>query len=88
VDVVGGLNIKKQFPSGSLAVFIKAPSVEVLRHRLVNRGTESAEQIEKRISKASYEMGFASMFDMVIVNDVLETAIEETFQKIENFLKA
>ncbi len=87
VDVLGGLNIKKQFPASSLAVFIKAPSIEVLRHRLANRGTESPEQIEKRISKASYEMSFAGMFDLVIVNDVLETAIEETFHKIETFLK-
>lgn len=87
VDVVGGLNIKKMFPENSLSVFIKAPSIEILRQRLIKRGTENPEQVEKRVNKASYEMSFAPMFDLIIINDILETAIQETIDKIEEFLK-
>jgi guanylate kinase len=87
VDVVGGLNIKKQFPENALAIFIQAPSIDILRQRLINRGTETEEQINKRIAKAEYEMGFAEKFDTVIINDVLETAVNQTIHQIEGFLK-
>jgi guanylate kinase len=86
VDVVGGLNIKKQFPENSLSIFIKAPSIEVLRTRLINRGTETAEQLKKRIDKAEYEMGFAQDFDILIVNNNLEIAINQTIDAIQEFL--
>jgi guanylate kinase len=85
VDVVGGLNIKKQYADNSLSIFIKPPSVEELRTRLKNRGTETEAQIEKRISKAEYELGFADKFDVIIVNDILENAIESTIEKIKEF---
>jgi guanylate kinase len=86
VDVVGGLNIKKQFQENSLSIFIKAPSIALLRKRLTNRGTETEEQINKRINKAEYEMGFADEFDLVIINDKLDIAVEQTIRKIEEFL--
>jgi guanylate kinase len=87
VDVKGGLNIKKQFAERALAFFIKAPSIEELRRRLEKRGTETVEQINKRINKAEYELGFAKDFDVVILNDVLEKAVEETIDLINDFLK-
>jgi guanylate kinase len=87
VDVKGGLNIKKQFGERALAFFIKAPSIEELRRRLEKRGTETVEQINKRINKAEYELGFAKDFDVVILNDVLEKAVEETIDLINDFLK-
>jgi guanylate kinase len=87
VDVKGGLNIKKQFGDRALAFFIKAPSIEELRRRLEKRGTETVEQINKRINKAEYELGFAKDFDVVILNDVLEKAVEETIDLINDFLK-
>jgi len=87
VDVIGGLNIKKQFQANSLSIFIKAPSIESLRNRLINRGTETQDQVKKRIDKAEYEMGFANEFDVVIVNDRLEIAVEEAINKINKFLK-
>lgn len=86
VDVKGGLNIKKQFGDKALAVFIKAPSVEELRRRLEKRGTETVEQINKRINKAEYELGFAKDFDVVILNDELEKAVEETINLVAEFL--
>ncbi len=87
VDVKGGLNIKKQFGDRALAFFIKAPSIEELRRRLEKRGTETEEQINKRINKAEYELGFAKDFDVVILNDVLEKAVEETIGIVTNFLQ-
>lgn len=86
VDVVGGINIKKQYPDNSLALFIMPPSVEELRARLTGRGTETPESLEKRISKAEFEMGFASGFDATVVNDDLEMAIALTREIMNSFL--
>ncbi len=87
VDVVGGVNIKKIFGDQALSIFVKAPSVEVLRQRLVGRGTDSMEKIEQRVAKAEYEMTFADKFDVVIVNDDLETALAEAEKAVRDFLK-
>ena len=87
VDVVGGVNIKKIFGDQALSVFIKAPSVEVLRQRLIGRGTDSMEKIEQRVAKAEYEMTFADKFDVVIVNDNLDMALAEAEKAVRDFLK-
>ena len=71
VDVVGGLNIKKEFGDRALALFIAPPSVDELHKRLIGRGTDTPEMIEKRIGKAEYEMTFAPSFDTIVVNDNL-----------------
>lgn len=86
VDVVGGCNIKKFYGERALSVFIQPPSVEELRKRLVGRGTDAPEVIESRIAKAEYELGFASKFDTVIVNDDLEKAKAEALKVIQDFL--
>jgi guanylate kinase len=86
VDVVGGLNIKENYGNRALALFIAPPSIEVLHERLHNRGTDSAEMIEKRIGKADFEMTFAPNFDLVIVNDDLDKAKEEAEKSIREFL--
>lgn len=86
VDVVGGCNIKQFYGERALSVFIQPPSVEELRKRLVGRGTDAPEVIESRIAKAEYELGFASKFDTVIVNDDLETAQAEALKVIQDFL--
>lgn len=85
VDVVGGCNIKKFYGERALSVFIQPPSVEELRKRLVGRGTDAPEVIESRVAKAEYELGFASRFDTVIVNDDLETAKAEALKVITQF---
>ena len=87
VDVVGGLNIKKEFGDQALALFIAPPSIDELHKRLVSRGTDSAEMIEKRIGKAEFEMSFAPKFDIVVVNDNLELAKAEAERSIREFLK-
>jgi len=87
VDVVGGVNIKKQFPDNSLAFFIEAPSIKILEERLRNRGTETEEQIQKRINKAAEELKYAQKFDRIIINDNLERAVEETKKHINEFIR-
>jgi guanylate kinase len=86
VDVIGGLNIKKAFPEKALTVFVQPPTIEELENRLVNRCTESEENIRKRIEKAAYELSFASKFDVVIVNDDLQKAIDEAKKLVDDFL--
>lgn len=86
VDVVGGVNIKKHYNERALAVFIKAPSIEVLAERLRNRSTDSEESIISRIEKAAWESTFEGQFDFVLVNDHLETAKTELLQKVKTFL--
>ena len=87
VDVKGGVNLKKYFGDKALSVFIKAPSIEELRRRLVSRGTDSAEAIEMRLAKASEEMTFEDKFDAVLVNDDLQKAFLSAEVLIDDFLK-
>jgi guanylate kinase len=87
VDVMGGVNLKKQFGEKALSVFVMPPDIEVLRQRLELRGTESAEKIQNRINKASLELKFARMFDKVVLNDKLEEALTEIRQLVSGFLK-
>lgn len=77
VDVKGGVNLKKIFGDDALSVFIQAPSVEVLRDRLIKRGTDTPEAIEERVAKAAEEMQYAPKFDYVLVNDKLDVCLKE-----------
>jgi guanylate kinase len=86
VDVVGGCNIKKNYGDAALSLFIQPPSIEELRRRLVNRGTDTPDVIEARVQKAEYELGFAPKFDVVIVNDDLEQAKRKALKAIKDFL--
>lgn len=86
VDVKGGVNLKKYFGDKALSVFIQAPSVEVLRQRLINRGTDSPEEIERRVGKAAEEMEYAPKFDYILVNDDLDTAFAEIEKVVDDFL--
>ena len=86
IDVVGGVNLKKQYGAQALSVFIKASSVAVLKERLVARNTEDEVNLNMRLEKAEEEMTFANDFDIVIVNDDLKTAQEEAFQKVTDFI--
>ncbi len=86
VDVIGGLNIKSHYPDRALAIFIKPPSLEELRRRLEKRGTETPESIAKRLERAKMELTYADKFDVVIVNDDLQTAIEQTRKVLAEFL--
>ena len=86
VDVHGGMNIKAYYGEQALSVFIQPPSIEALRQRLENRGTETPEVIQKRIERAEYELTYADKFDTVVINDDLDTAKAEALQKVKEFL--
>lgn len=87
IDVQGGVNLKRIFGDQALSVFIQAPSVEVLRERLIGRGTDTAEAIEKRVAKAASEMEFAAgKFDYTLINDDLQTALAEAERVVGGFL--
>lgn len=87
IDVHGAMHVQKLFPGKCLSLFIEAPSEEVLRTRLINRGTETAESLEARLNKASHEKQYKGNFNAVIVNDILEKAQLEAAEKITLFFK-
>ena len=76
IDVQGALKVRDQLP-GAVLVFVKPPSPEELRRRLVSRGTESAADLDRRLAAASAEAAHAPAFDVVVVNDDLERVVEE-----------
>jgi len=86
VDVLGGVSLKKIFGDKALSVFIQPPSIEVLEQRLRNRNTETEESLRKRIERAEMELQYSNQLDVVVVNDDLETAIDETETIVNNFL--
>ena len=86
VDVVGGINIKKHFGEQALAVFVTPPSIDELKNRLQGRGTETTESLQKRLGKAEAEIAQQDAFDIVIVNDDLDTACQEVLKKVNDFL--
>lgn len=85
IDVKGGVNLKRIFGDKALSVFVKPPSVEELRRRLVGRGTDSPEAIEKRVAKAEEELKFEPQFDRILENDVLEKTLAEADEIVKNF---
>ena len=76
VDVNGAANVRKNCPD-NFSVFIAPPSFDVLRNRLTNRGTETADVIEKRLNQAKNELERAKEYDYVVVNDDLDEAVED-----------
>jgi guanylate kinase len=86
IDVKGAMNVKRMFGEQVLTIFIEPPSIEILQERLMRRGTESAEHINTRISKAKEEMEYRNSFDKVIMNDELERAANEVKEIITRFL--
>ena len=84
VDVEGGLRIKEKFGEQALAIFISPPSIEELRNRLTKRATDSLFEIERRLAKSTRELGYADRFDHIIVNDLLDKAIVELIDLIQD----
>ncbi|WP_010134652.1 guanylate kinase [Ochrovirga pacifica] len=86
IDVVGGLNIKKQFPEETLAIFVKPPSLQEMERRLRSRATETEEKIQMRVAKAAQEFGYAEKFDTILVNNDLEQAKQDAYQLVQKFI--
>jgi guanylate kinase len=86
MDVVGGLNLKKQFDKNALAIFVMPPSIQHLENRLKMRETETSESIARRLGKAEVELQTAEQFDKIILNDTLEHAFIEAEKVVNEFL--
>ena len=86
IDVVGGQNLKKEFGERACAIFIQAPSREVLELRLRSRGTDDEASLQLRLGKAMFEMEHATRFDHVLINDSLEKVLEEAEKIVIDFL--
>jgi len=86
VDVKGALKIKDYYPH-SILIFIAPPSIDELRNRLIQRNTETEEDLRKRIERAEMELSYKDKFDNVVSNVDLEKAKEEVRNIIENELK-
>ena len=86
IDVKGAIKIQKQLEENCLSIFIMPPSIEVLKQRLENRKTETAENIQMRLDKAAFEISFSNQFNAIIQNNDLTTACAETEKVISNFL--
>ena len=88
IDVKGALRVQKKLGDKSFSIFIKPPSIEVLRDRLEKRKTETPESIQVRLDKAAYEISFSNQFNAIIENEVLDVACTETEKVISTFLNS
>lgn len=86
IDVQGAINLSKVYPGQSLTIFVKPPSPEVLESRLRKRQSDSEESLQKRIDKAKFELTFEMNFDIVLINDELETTFKEAEWLVEHYV--
>ena len=86
IDVVGGIKLKNLFKDDALSVFVKPPSIDILRQRLVSRDSDSLKSIQSRVLKAELEILREPEFDLTLTNDNLEVAKKESYDIVKNFL--
>jgi guanylate kinase len=86
VDVKGALSIRRNFPDDSVIIFIKPPSLEVLKKRLENRNTENPETLRRRLDRVPMELEQGSQFDFQVVNNDLNEAVAEVDGIIQKYL--
>jgi guanylate kinase len=86
-DVSGGLRIKRKFPEQTISIFVKPPDLNELVRRLKDRGEESADKINMRVSKAPAELATAPLFDHIVVNKDLDVALKEAYNLVSEFIK-
>ena len=87
VDTIGAINIKKQYQEDCLTIFIMPPSLDVLKKRLIARGSESEKDLMLRLDKAELEISRNKDFDKVILNDNFDLACKESLQIVREFIK-
>ena len=80
------MNLKSMYPENSLSIFIMPPSLEELERRLRIRSTENHESLRKRLEKAGMELKFAERFDRIVINDNLETAVQQIITMVSQYL--
>ena len=87
IDVQGAIHVQQQYPVNTIAIFVQAPSMEELKRRLKNRGSETEESLKTRLDKSAFEMTFKNHFEHIIINKDFDTACAETEKIIGDFLK-
>ncbi|MFD2520883.1 guanylate kinase [Emticicia soli] len=87
VDVQGGVNLKNYFGDAALAIYVKVPSMEELERRLRGRGTDSEDSISRRLYKMKFEMEFQNRFDVILLNDDIDTSWQKAEELYESFVK-
>ena len=87
LDVNGTMAIKELYPNSSVSVFIVPPSIDHLRHRLINRGTETNRSIDKRLKRFNKEMKYKDRFDTLLINDNIDVAINNFILIIDKMIK-
>lgn len=88
IEIKGALNVKKIYGDQSLGIFIKPPSFEVLKQRLIDRGTETDDSLSLRLERAQKELTYADQFDRIIINDNLESAYHEVKEVVSEFMNS
>lgn len=86
IEVKGALNVKRIYGARSVSIFIQPPSIEELKKRLVNRGTENNASLETRLKRAEKELMYANEFDYTVINDELDTAYKQVTTIVESFI--
>ncbi|MDP6754716.1 MAG: guanylate kinase [Candidatus Marinimicrobia bacterium] len=84
LDVKGAIVLQKLYPGKTISIFVQPPSLDDLRTRLVNRGTDSEERITKRLERLSAELEYKSHFDFHIINDNVDRAVDEIMNILTN----
>jgi guanylate kinase len=87
IDVQGAIHVQQQYPVNTIAIFVQAPSMEELKRRLKNRGSETEDSLQARLSKSSFEMTFKKHFENIIINKDFDKACLESEKIIGDFLK-
>lgn len=82
IEIQGALKIKEKFPE-SLLIFVTPPNVQELKRRLEGRGTEEPEVIARRLARAAEESEGVNAYDYIVVNDDLETCVEEIHRVVD-----
>jgi guanylate kinase len=87
IDVKGALAIRDKYPDQTTTIFVEAPSLDELRNRLLNRGTETEHTLQERVTKAVHELTYAPQFDHILVNDDLDKATLELVEIVRSYLE-
>lgn len=85
IDVQGGLNIKRLMGERAILIFIRPPSLELLRERLHGRNTDSAEEIAARLQAAEQEMAAEEQYDHVVTNFDLDDTVRQVAEIIARY---
>lgn len=88
IDVLGAKNVKQMYGPEALAIFLSPPSIQVLKERLLARGTEDPESLQTRLERAENEMAYANEFDVNIVNDDLDKAYAKIRKTVSTFINS